>query len=40
MLPFPSRDGKKLTVMHEALVEYTFNGQKGYGMAEYLVRKS
>jgi hypothetical protein len=40
MLPFPSRDGRKLTVMHEALVEFTFNGQKGYGMAEYLVRKN
>lgn len=39
-LPFPSRDGKKLTVIHEALVEFTFNGQKGYGMAEYLVHKN
>ncbi|MBI0584341.1 MAG: hypothetical protein ISF22_08970 [Methanomassiliicoccus sp.] len=38
-VPFPSRDGKRLTVVHEALVEFDLNGQKGYGMAEYLVRK-
>ncbi|MBI0584340.1 MAG: hypothetical protein ISF22_08965 [Methanomassiliicoccus sp.] len=38
-MPFPSRDGKTISVMHETLAEYTFNGQKGYGIAEYLVRK-
>ncbi|MDW5562922.1 MAG: hypothetical protein SA339_06810 [Methanomassiliicoccus sp.] len=38
-MPFPSRDGKSVSVMHETLAEYTFNGQKGYGIAEYLVRK-
>ncbi len=39
MMPFPGRDGKTMSVMHETLAEYTLNGQKGYGIAEYLVRK-
>lgn len=38
-MPFPSRDGSSVSVMHETLAEYDFNGQKGYGIAEYLVRK-
>ena len=39
-MPFPGRDGKTMSVMHETLAEYDFNGQKGYGIAEYLVRKN
>lgn len=39
-MPIPSRDGSSMSVMHETLAEYDFNGQKGYGIAEYLVRKS
>jgi hypothetical protein len=39
-MPLPSRDGSSVSVMHETLAEYTFNGQKGYGIAEYLVRRS
>jgi hypothetical protein len=39
-MPFPGRDGKTMSVMHETLAEYTFNGRKGYGIAEYLVRKA
>jgi hypothetical protein len=39
LMPFPSRDGKSMSVMHEALAEYKFRGRKGYGIAEYLVRK-
>jgi hypothetical protein len=38
-LPFPGRDGKSVSVMHETLAEYEFDGQKGYGIAEYLVRR-
>jgi hypothetical protein len=40
LMPFPSRDGKSVSVMHETLAEYKFRGRKGYGIAEYLVRKS
>lgn len=38
-IPFPSRDGRTMSVLHEALAEFDLNGQKGYGVAEYLVRK-
>jgi len=38
-IPFPSRDGRTMSVLHEALAEFDLNGQKGYGIAEYLVRK-
>jgi hypothetical protein len=37
-MPFPSRDGKTISVMHETLAEYTYRGMKGYGIAEFLVR--
>lgn len=40
LMPFPGRDGKTMSVMHETLAEYTFNCQKGYGIAEYLVRRN
>ncbi|MCD1295837.1 hypothetical protein CUJ83_12610 [Methanocella sp. CWC-04] len=40
MLPFVSQDGKNISVMHETLAKYEFNGLEGYGIAEYLVRKS
>ncbi len=38
LMPFPSRDGKSVSIMHETLAEYRFRGQKGYGLAEYSVR--
>lgn len=40
MLPLPSRDGKRVAAIHEALMEFTFNSQKGYGMIEYLVHRN
>lgn len=39
-VPLPGRDGRAMSVMHEALAEYNFNGYEGYGIAEYLVRRS
>ena len=38
-MPFPGRDGKKMSVMHETLAEYQFKGRTGYGIAEYLNRE-
>ncbi|MDD1776045.1 MAG: hypothetical protein LUP94_01665 [Candidatus Methanomethylicus sp.] len=38
-LPFPSRDGKNLSILYEPLAKYTMDGQTGYGVAEYLIRK-
>ena len=40
LMPFPSRDGKSTSIMHETLAEYRFARKKGYGIAEYLVRKN
>ncbi|HPR41230.1 MAG TPA: hypothetical protein PK718_01630 [Candidatus Methanofastidiosa archaeon] len=37
-LPFMSEDKKTLSVMHETLAEYTYDGKKGYGIAEYLIK--
>jgi len=38
-LPFPSRDGKSLSMMHETLARFSFGGKIGYGIVEYLVRR-
>ena len=38
-LPFTSPDGTQKSVMYETLAEYTYNGKKGYGIAEFLLRK-
>ncbi|MCK4247568.1 MAG: hypothetical protein KAX04_03420 [Methanomicrobia archaeon] len=37
LLPFTGENGT-LSVMHETLAEYVFDGKIGYGIAEYLVR--
>jgi hypothetical protein len=37
-LPFEGKGGKR-SLLHETLAKYTYNGKKGYGIAEYLVRK-
>jgi len=39
MLPFTSDDGNKESVMHETLAQYEFEGMKGFGIAEYLIKK-
>lgn len=39
-LPFESPDGQVVSLMYETLARYTFDGQTGYGIAEYLVRKT
>jgi len=38
LLPFASKDGRTLYVMHETLARYTFDDIIGYGIAEYLIR--
>ncbi len=38
-LPFVSSDGKSQSAMYETLCEYQFDGKKGYGIAEYLIRE-
>lgn len=38
-LPFPSSDGKSLSMMHEALARFSFGGKIGYGVIEYLVKR-
>lgn len=37
-LPFPSPDGKIMSVMHETLAKYEMDGKEGYGIAEYLIK--
>ncbi len=37
-LPFPSRDGKVVSILHESLARYRYAGLTGYGIAEYLIR--
>ncbi len=37
-LPFEG-EGGKLSLLHETLAEYTYNGRTGYGIAEYLIRQ-
>lgn len=39
-VPFESPDGKALSIMYETLAKYSFEGSTGYGIAEYLVKKS
>jgi hypothetical protein len=36
-LPFPCRDDKSLSMMHETLTRFSFGGKIGYGIVEYLV---
>jgi hypothetical protein len=38
VVPFASRDGRSLSLMHENLARYEMNSQVGYGVAEYLIR--
>lgn len=39
-LPFQSADGKSLSILYEPLARYEYEGKEGYGVAEYLVKKS
>jgi hypothetical protein len=39
MMPFESPDKKTVSIMHETLAQYELNGMKGFGIAEYLMRK-
>ena len=36
-LPFPCRDDKSLSMMHESLARFSFGGMIGYGIVEHLV---
>ena len=38
IVPFASRDGKSLSLMHENLARYEMDSKVGYGIAEYLIR--
>lgn len=38
VVPFTSRDGKSLSLMHENLARYQMGSEVGYGVAEYLIR--
>ncbi|MBN1786651.1 MAG: hypothetical protein JW825_06680 [Candidatus Methanofastidiosa archaeon] len=38
-MPFESDNGLETSIMHETLAEYEFEGRKGYGIAEYLIKK-
>ncbi len=38
-LPFVSNDGGKISIMYETLAEYIYDGEKGYGIAEFLIKK-
>ena len=38
VVPFASRDGGNLSLMHENLARYEINSKVGYGIAEYLIR--
>jgi hypothetical protein len=39
ILPFEGREGKALSLLHEPLARYSYNGMTGYGIAEYLIRR-
>ncbi len=39
-LPFKSSDGKSLSVLYEPLARYEYDGREGYGVAEYLIKRS
>jgi hypothetical protein len=39
-LPFATGDGRAVSVMYENLVKFSFKGRPGYGIAEYLIRKT
>ena len=38
VVPFASRDGTSLSLMHENLARYEMGSRVGYGIAEYLIR--
>jgi hypothetical protein len=38
VVPFASRDGGSLSLMHENLARYEINSKVGYDIAEYLIR--
>lgn len=38
-LPFPSRDGKAVSLLSENLARYRWGGKEGYGIAEFLKRQ-
>lgn len=38
VVPFSSRDGKSLSLMHENQATYEMGSKAGYGIAEYLIR--
>lgn len=38
-LPFPSKDGRVLTHMHECLARFTLDEEVGFGIVEFLARK-
>lgn len=40
MLPFESPDKKELSIMYETLARYRMDGKVGYGIAEYLIKRS
>ncbi len=40
MMPFESPDKKGSSIMYETLARYHMNGKTGYGIAEYLIKKS
>lgn len=37
-LPFTSPDGQQKSIMYETLAEYDYKGEKGYGIAEFLIK--
>lgn len=39
-MPFESPDKKGLSIMYETLARYRMDGKTGYGIAEYLIKKS
>lgn len=40
MIPFDSPDKKGSSIMYETLARYRMDGKTGYGIAEYLIKKS
>jgi len=39
VLPFLGEDKRSISMMHETLAVYDMDGKKGYGIAEYLIKK-
>jgi hypothetical protein len=38
IIPFTSRDGRSLSIIHENLARYEMNSELGYGIAKYLIK--